>query len=184
MALLAIPAHARSQRASLDEARALLDQGRISESCEVFAAHGTESVEYIVSLFRLNAYPDSRAFLGWFLVKIPGPEVDAALIQLLTDPSARIRGLIAEVLGVRCTRGAVPALVGCLSDTHETDLVLVRTDLIPRQIPILVRDRAVWALEGITGQSLRPSGSDEDKAEAWRSWWVKNASTWARDRPE
>ena len=184
VACLSSPARQGSQRASLDGARALLDQYRVSESYEAFAAHGTDAVDYIVALIRLETYYDARAqFLSGFLVKIPGREIDAALIQLLNDPSGRIRGSIAGVLGARRSRDAVPALIGALSDLEETGLVLVSAHE-PTETPVLVRDEAVRALQNITDHTLGSNGTGEGKAEAWRSWWVTNASTWDLGQPK
>lgn len=109
-----------------------------------------------------------RLFFISALAAIQSSEVLAGLIQLLShwDPAVRAdsAGRLAKL---RAPEAVLPLTI--LLDDEAVASKRVTTDPHTEE-PILVRDRAVLALEETTGRVLLQGGSYKDKAAAWMRW--------------
>ena len=169
---VATPAAAQDPSRCGDGAYSLFQNRKWSEARAAFSSCGVEGVHYIVGHLRLYGYRSSEELvLEGFLATITGDGVDGALIQLLYDPDPTIRGLAARVLGARRCEAAIPALLERFGDTAETGESVVVTHSNPSEMPVLVQDAALSALERITGQMLESDATPAVKMAAWRSWW-------------
>lgn len=93
-----------------------------------------------------------KTFLIDVIARNKTRESGSALIELLTDSDAYVRGLAVSSLGKRSYRPAVPHLVKMLDD-KGVFVTTIKTDP-ERGEPVLVRDKATEALQTITRMKL------------------------------
>ena len=115
-----------------------------------------------------------RLFLVSILADTDSSEAVRGLIQLLSHWDPSVRAEIAGRLGKRPAMEAAFPLTMLLDD-EAVAFSRVTTDPHTEEV-ILVRDRAVVALEQTTGRVLSPGGSYKEKAAAWMQW-RRGAST-------
>jgi HEAT repeats len=133
-------------------------------------AVGGKGVPHLVRMLWCQdelAVPAGRFLLG-VIEGIQAPEANRGLRALLSHPDPNLRGESAAALGRRKAAEAMIALLDLLDDEAVYALE-VRTH--PRtETPILVCDKAVEALEAITGTVRARGAPSHDKVAAWR-WW-------------
>lgn len=98
-------------------------------------------------------------------------KADSALVELLAESDPYVRGLAISYLGRRRYRPAVPNLIKLLDD-RGVFVTTIKTDPY-REEPELVRDKAMEALQAITGKRVATHATQDKRARAWLRWWEK-----------
>ncbi len=150
-------------------------QAEVEEQREQGAVLGGEALQddAVAQLVRILWCQDDlgvpgRRFLISVIEGIGGPVARGGLRQLLGHWDPNVRGESAAGLGRSRAKEAMPALLGLLDD-EAVYLTRVSTDPHAED-PILVRDKAVEALEAITGTVRGKGEPARERARAWRSW--------------
>src|SRR4029453_17153475 len=86
------------------------------------------------------------------------------------EKSPSLRGYAVSSVGTRKLEAAVPRLAGLLQD-REVYLHVVVNDGV--DYDVLIREKAIEALESITLLVLEKKGSQDKKVRAWLRWWQK-----------
>ena len=95
----------------------------------------------------------------------------SALVELLAESDPYVRGLAISYLCKRRYRAAVPHLIKLLDD-RGVFVTTIKTDP-DREEPELVRDKAMEALQAITGKRMSMRATQDERARAWLRWWEK-----------
>lgn len=95
----------------------------------------------------------------------------SALVELLAESDPYVRGLAISYLGKRRYRPAISHLIKLLDD-RGVFVTTIKTDPY-REEPELVRDKAMEALQAITGKRMDRRTTQDERARAWVRWWEK-----------
>jgi|GEM_PF-3497096 len=136
-------------------------------------ALGPSAFPYVLRIVREDAGLGmiKKTFLIDVIARSKTKQSGSALIELLTDTDPYVRGLAASYVDKRRYRAAVPHLIKLLDDkgVYVTQL---QTDP-ERHEPVLVRDKVMEALQGITGRTMDTRSTQDERAAAWVRWWEK-----------
>lgn len=91
------------------------------------------------------------------------------MIGFLSESDVYIRGLAVVYLGKRKLKTVIPYLIKLLND--KAVFVTFTTPPPPQVIKITVRDRAIEALESITGIQFGTAENREEQVKEWLNWW-------------
>lgn len=132
---------------------------------------GPAAIPYILRAIESDpkVNPVKKVFLIDVMASITDKASESALIRLLSNTDAYVRGIAASYLGKQKARAAVPSLIKLLND-KEVYKTIVYTDPSSEK-PVLVRDAAIEALQSVTGKVLVRQGTKEQQAQAWLRWW-------------
>jgi hypothetical protein len=95
----------------------------------------------------------------------------SALVELLAESDPYVRGLAISYLGKRRYRPAISHLIKLLDD-RGIFVTTIKTDPY-REEPELVRDKAMEALQAITGKRMDRRTTQDERAGAWLRWWER-----------
>lgn len=126
--------------------------------------------------------PIKKAFLIDVIGRSRAKESARTLIALLSDSDPYVRGLAASYFGRRKDKTAIAQLVRLLDD-KGIYATRTRTDPVSEE-PILVRDKAIEALEAITRSKMKPEATGDEQAKAWQQWWLKHQQKSGQKRPQ
>lgn len=183
--IYAMPRTQGDVESRIAEAVALYHNKQISQAVTKFREIGEPAVPAVMELLKtaISSGGMPMLILTGFFSATTGQQVDMALIELLSSESPYVRGFAAISLGQRKLRIAVPQLIKLLEDkgiylTRNTISHLYTrgnkdAEVVVEENHILVRDKAVEALESITGLRLAKKKSGETKAKAWLGWWQR-----------
>ena len=162
------------------EAVALFRRGQFQEAITQFGTIGDPAVPAALDLLRADAGSHGvPQVLLIFIASTNGARADAALIELLSHDSPYVRGFAATSVGKRKLKASIPKLIGLLRDrsvyltTHTTHPYGYDREPSGANVPTLVRDAAIDALELIAGKTLTRNPNREKQAEAWLRWWKR-----------
>jgi hypothetical protein len=134
---------------------------------------GPSAFPYVLQMIRDDGGLGTikKTFLIDVIARSRTEQSASALIELLTDRDPYVRGLAVSYLGKRKYGAAIPHLVKLLDD-KGVFVTRVRTDP-DREDPVLVRDKAIEALQAITGKAMDARATQDEQAKAWVRWWEK-----------
>ncbi len=163
------------------EAIVLFRNGQIQKAIAQFREIGDPAVPAARELLQTDVGSRGmpQLLLSGFIASTEGEGANVALVELLSDSSPYLRGVAASSIGKRKLKAAVPQLISLLNDkevyltTHVTHPNGYDREPSSIDVPTLVRDAAIDALQLITGKKLARSASREKQAQAWLQWWQK-----------
>jgi hypothetical protein len=170
--LILVPVNGQSQedmKVKTDEALKVFNKN-IPQGLARLRELGAPAVPYVLDYIRTTDRPLLKIVLLSFVSSANGKEADEAILSLLNEKDPNLRGYAASSVGTRKLKAAVPRLAELLQD-REVYMHVVVNDGV--DYDVLIRDKAIEALESITGLILEKKGSKDKKARAWLRWWQK-----------
>jgi len=167
----------------VNEVILLLEGRKYKEAEAKLRVLGAPAIPLVLPIVRKEERSPASSIILHFIVSIESGEAESAVIELLSNESAYLRGFTISYLrsfGARkVQQAALPHLIGLL---HDTEIWLsgkasrgyyVKPDPTMVEFKYSVRGEAIEALQQITGIKLAVGATENEQAKAWLQWWQK-----------
>ena len=173
--------HQDDVQSQVSEVIQLLQSRKYKEAEAKLRASGAQAIPLMLQIAREEERSPASSIILHFIVSIESREAESAVIELLSDKSAYLRGFTISCLrsfGARKVQhAALPHLIGLLRDTElwlsgkASRGYYVKPDPTMVEFKYSVRGEAIEALQQITGIKLAAGATEHEQAEAWHQWW-------------